>query len=142
MNIFEHTTSHFVYSVHSITLLFWRSSFGMMYAQRCNQQKNMFAHPKSLHAKVLMVNASPCHGFAMAIRTVAMDPMKLHAVSVDDGELFKSSYENSVFESNSFSFCKILLFLFMQIKLVVPMNLHVATADVYRYYHIQMHNGN
>lgn len=42
----------------------------------------MFVHPKSLHAKVLRANASQCHGFAMEIQTVPMDPTKLHAVSV------------------------------------------------------------
>lgn len=48
----------------------------------------MFARPKSLHAKVLMANAYPCHGCAMATQIVPMDLMKLHAVSVDDEKLF------------------------------------------------------
>lgn len=46
------------------------------------KQKNMFAHPKNLHVKVLKANAFPCHGCAMETRIVRTAQTRLHAVSV------------------------------------------------------------
>lgn len=106
----------------------------------------MFARPKSLHAKVLMANAYPCHGCAMEMQTVPMDLTKLHAVSVDDEKLFILhifwKYFMCVWQEGwgvamhckiEFIFKKKIPVFLMQIKLVVPMNLLVPTVVVFRY---------
>lgn len=68
----------------------------------------MFVRPKSLHVKVLTANAFRCHGCAMEIQTVPMDPTNKHAVSVATVEkLFfrkSSSFSKSIYIICSFNF--------------------------------------